>query len=154
QVLRPASRVVDVDDVGVDAEVAIDRGDDFAGGDGALGGDFAEAVGGADDAARFHAAAGHQAAADRRPVIAAGAAVDSRRPAELAPADDRHVIQHAARVEVLDQGAQALIELAAVIAHQSEVLPVAVPAAIAQRDAADAGFNQAAGNQELIVHRR
>ena len=45
-------------------------------------------------------------------------------------------------VEVIDQGAQALIELATVIAHQIEVLRVAVPAAVGQRHHANARFDQ------------
>ena len=62
--------------------------------------------------------------------------------------------EHAAHVQVFDQGAQALIELAAVIAHEGEVLAMAVPAAEGQGDAADARFHQPAGHQQLIVDRR
>ena len=59
----------------------------------------------ADGLAGLHAAAGQQGATDLRPVVAAGAVVDPRRAAELAPGDHRHVVEHAARFEVLDQGA-------------------------------------------------
>ena len=41
--------------------------------------------------------------------------------------------EHAAGFQVFDQGAEALIELDAVIAHQVEVVAVAVPAAVGQR---------------------
>ena len=39
------------------------------------------------------------------------------------------------------------------IANQGEVLPVAIPAAVAQSHAADAGFHEAACDQELFVDR-
>ena len=129
----------------VDAEVAIERGDHVLEVDRAIGGAFAQPVGRADDLAGLHAAAGQECAADLRPVVAAGTIVDLRRAAEFAPGDDRHIVEHAADVEIFDQGAQALIELAAVIAHQVEVLAVAVPAAEAERDAADARPRPAGG---------
>ena len=87
-------------------------------------------------------------------MVAAGVLVDARRAAELAPDDHRHVVEHAAHVEVLDQGAEALIELAAVVADQVEVLAVAVPAAVGQRHAANAGLDQPAGHQQMIVDGR
>ena len=92
-----------------------------------------------------------QAAGDLRPVVAAGVVVDLRRPAELAPGDDDGVVEHAADLQVLDQGREALVELPAVVADEVEVLAVAVPAAVAQGHAADAGLDQPAGHQELIV---
>ena len=62
--------------------------------------------------------------------------------------------EHAAHFQIVDQGGEALVELGAVVAHQVEVLAVAVPAAVGQRDAADAGLDQPAGHQQLIVDRR
>ena len=100
------------------------------------------------------AAAGQEGAADLRPVVAAGAAVDSRRAAELAPGDDRHVVEHAANFQVFDQGAQALVELGAVVAHQAEVVAVRVPAAVGERHATDAGLDQPARDQQMLVDRR
>ena len=102
----------------------------------------------------LHAAAGQQGAADLRPVVAAGVLVDARRAAELAPGDHRHVVEHAARFQVVDQGAERLVELGAVVAHQVEVLAVAVPAAVGQRHAADAGLDQPPGHQQLVVDGR
>ena len=61
---------------------------------------------------------------------------------------------HAADFEVLDEGAQALIELGAVIAHESEVLAMAVPAAIAERHATHPGFHQTASGEQLVVDGR
>src|SRR5207244_11928548 len=114
----------------------------------------AGAVGSAEGLAGVHAAARHEAAAYRSPVVAAGLVVDARRAAELAPRHYRHVVEHAALIQVLDQGAEALVELAAVVAHEAEVLAVAVPAAEGQRHAAHARFHEAAGDEQLIVHRR
>ena len=94
----------------VDAEVVVERGEDFAEGDGAVDGVFAQAVRRADHLAGPHAAAGQQGAADLRPVVAAGVFVDLRRAAEFAPDDDRHVAIQPALVQVFDQGADALIE--------------------------------------------
>src|SRR5260370_28593777 len=76
QVLRAACWIVDVDRVRVDAQVTVDGGDDLAGVDGALGRIFSQAVGRADHLAGAHTAADQEAAAHRRPVRAAGAAVD------------------------------------------------------------------------------
>src|SRR4051794_38968273 len=109
----------------------VDGGDHLAEGDGPRRRELAQAVGAADDLAGPHAATGQQGTAHLRPVVAAGAVVDARRAAELAPDDDGRVVEHAAHVEVLDQGAEALVELAAVIADEVEVLAVAVPAAVA-----------------------
>ena len=66
----------------------------------------------ADDLAAADAAAGEEGAVDLRPVVAAGGLVDPGGPAELAPGDHRHVVEQAAGVEVFDQGAEALVELA------------------------------------------
>src|SRR5581483_9270838 len=85
QVLRAAGGVVDERGVHVDAQVVVQRGEDFAVSDRAVGGVFAQAVGGADDLAGTHAAAGHEAATHRGPVVAARVVVDARRAAELAP---------------------------------------------------------------------
>src|SRR5207245_2861393 len=85
QVLRSSGRVVDEMRGGVEAEVLVDSGQDFAMVDRTGDGVFAQAVGGADGLAGVHTAARHKGAADRRPVVAAGAIVDPRRAAEFAP---------------------------------------------------------------------
>ncbi len=87
-------------------------------------------------------------------MVAARAAVDARRAAEFAPGDHRHVVEHAAHVQVFDQGAQALVELGAVVADQAEVVAVSVPAAVGERHAADARLDQPARDQQMLVDRR
>src|SRR5579871_2190977 len=101
-VLRPAGRISDGSCFRIDAEVAIKRGNNFAERHRAIAGVFAEAIRGADYLPRFHAASRHQSAADLRPMIAAGILVDARRPPELAPGDDRHVIEHSTSFQVVD----------------------------------------------------
>src|SRR5262245_30309706 len=77
----------------VDAQVLVERGEDLLEVDGTLGGFFAEAVGGADDLADAHSAAGEERAAYVRPVVAAGLFVDARSAAELAPNNHGHVVE-------------------------------------------------------------
>ena len=119
--MRAAGRVVDIDDVRVGAEIAIDRRDDLAGSDGALGSDFAEAVGGADDAARAHAAADHQAGTDRCPVISPCPAVDARRAAKIGQHHDQRFLEPASLREVFEQRADGAIERRQEVALQEGV---------------------------------
>ena len=75
---------------------------------------------------------------------------DLGRPAELAPHDGDDVLLHAAVVQVLDQVSQADVQQRQLAAQGDEVLRVRVPAAVGQRDAADAGLDEAARRQELL----
>jgi hypothetical protein len=79
------------------------------------------AVGAADHLPRLHAAAGQERAIDLGPVVAAGVLVDARRAAKLAPGDHRHIVQKTADFQVLDQGAEALIQLGPVVAQELEI---------------------------------
>ena len=81
--------------------------------DGAL----ATGAGLADRLAHAHAAAGHERRHDRGPVVAARAAVDSRRPSELAPHDGHDVVLHAALVQILDEVCQAAVDHGKLAAH-------------------------------------
>ena len=87
-------------------------------------------------------------------MVAARVVVDARRAAEFAPGDDGHVVLQAAIVQIFDEGAQRLIELAAVIAHKLEVVRVAVPSAEGEADDACAGLDQAARHQQMLVDGR
>src|SRR5688572_439225 len=100
EILRAAAEVEFADGAQVEAEVVIERGPDFLEADGPADRVLAQAVGRADDLTGPHAAAGEQGARDLRPVVAAGAAVDLRRAAELAPDDDRHVLVQTALVQI------------------------------------------------------
>ena len=110
EVLRAAVEVLQRRVRRVDAEVVVQRGVDFAERDRA-GDRFAgDPVGRADHLARLHAAAGQQGEIHLRPVVAADDGADLRRAAELAPHDDRAILVEPALVQVLDQGADALVE--------------------------------------------
>ena len=85
-----------------------------------------------------------------RPVIAAGVVVDFRRAAEFAPHDDRHIFIQAPLVQIGDQGGRRTVEQRAVVANRLEILPVVVPAAEVERDDPRAGFDQAAGDEEVL----
>src|SRR5262249_41496379 len=135
QVLRPAGRVDHRRLADVDAEVVVERRQDFLEVAGGGLGVFAEGGGGGGGPGGFSAAAREERAAYLRPVVAAGFLVDPRRAAEFAPGDDGDIIEHAAIVEVLHEGAEALIQLAAMVANQVEILAVAVPTAVGKGDA-------------------
>ena len=120
--------------------------------DGSVRGKLAESVRGADGLSGAHAA-GQYCAAHLRPVIAPCAGVDLRRTAELASRDDRHVVQHAAHVEVFDQRAYRLVELRAMIPYEVEVATVAVPGVKGQCDALHARFNESACQEQWLVGR-
>ena len=92
QVQHRGVQVVDVDDV--------------------LDGVVAELVGGAVGDAALDAAAGqpHREALD---VVVAAVALGHRRAAELAAPDHERVVEHAALLQVLDQGGRGLVDLAA-----------------------------------------
>src|SRR5205823_427709 len=55
------------------------------------------------------------------------------------------------RLQIIDQGGESLIEFGAVVAHQTEVVAVAVPAAVGQGDDANAGLDETARHQQVIV---
>src|SRR4051794_15607998 len=128
--LRAAGGVHHSRRFGVQTDAVIERGEDIAESYGAILGGLAEAVRAADHLARFEAAAGEQSATDLRPVIATGLFVDSRCAAELAPDHDRHILQHVEPFQIPEQGTEALVELAAVVADNVEVLAVTVPSPI------------------------
>src|SRR5262245_65753668 len=114
--------------------------------DRSLLGVFTQAIGRADGLAAANAASGNVRAAHLRPVIAAGAGVDSGCSTKLAPGNDRHVIEPSPSVQIFDQGAQALVELAAVVAHEVEIVAVAIPPAIRKSHTANAGLHEPPGD--------
>lgn len=151
EVVGTAGEVGDGDLIGVDAELVIECGEDLAEVDTAVGDFAAEAVGGTDDVAGFHAAAGEEGAADLRPVVAAAVFVDLWGAAEFAPCDDGDVFVHAAEVEVFDEGAEALIEEREVGEEFGMIGAVEVPAAEVESDAAGTGFDEAASDEEVFA---
>ena len=112
---------------------------------------LAQAVRGTDHLPGAEAAAGEQGTAHLRPVVAAGLRIDLRRPAKLAPHDDGHVVEHAPVAEVVEERREALVELAAMVAHEVEVLPVAVPAAVAEAHHPHARLHEPPGHEQVVV---
>ncbi len=100
-------------------------------------------------------------------MIAAAAAVQPRRAAELAQHGDHRFLQQAALLQIVDQGGEGQVELRAQMAFVIEVgvvqaaaVGVHVPAGLAEdrvevvdRDVADAAFDQPAGHQAALAER-
>ena len=104
EVLRPPVVVGELSGRRVDAELVVERREEFLEMDGAVGGVFAEAVSGTEDLASLQAAAEEHCAGDLRPMVSAAVViVDARRAAELAPDDDHHVVVQAASGQVFEQ---------------------------------------------------
>jgi len=78
EVLRSSAQIVQRQLAGVDPHVVIQRREDVAVVYRAVGGDFAQEVGRADDLAGCHAAAGQQATVGVGPMITARVAVNFR----------------------------------------------------------------------------
>ena len=91
---------------------------------------FAQTVGGADDLASAHSATKQQGATDLGPVVAAGILIDARGSTKFAPNHNRHILENTTDFEVVDKGAQCLVEFGAVIPHEVKVFAVTVPSAI------------------------
>ena len=117
---------------------------------GAIVGLSSIAGGGADDLAVIHATSRQEGGGDIGPVIPPGSFIDLGRASELAPDHHAHVLLHAAVVQVLHQGGNALIQEGKVLAAPFEVSAVPVPAAEAEGDAAGTGLYQATGHEELV----
>src|SRR5262245_49851843 len=111
----------------------VERGVDFLERDGTRFGLAAEAIGGTNDVARFHATAGHESARDARPVVAAGVLVDLRRAAKLAPGDDRTIVGQAALVQVLNQSGHGFVEYRQLLFGVFEILAVPIPKTVVDR---------------------
>src|SRR5258708_25728792 len=85
QVLGAAGEVGEGDLGGVDPEVVVEGGEDFAELNGSGVAFAGLAIGGADDLAGLHAAAGKQGAGDTGPVVAGAILVDGARGCGLSP---------------------------------------------------------------------
>src|SRR5262249_40150743 len=141
--LRTAIQIWHGDLVHVDAEAVVKRGEDFAELHGAFHGFAAQTVGGANDVSRLHAAAENQPTGDPRPVIPAGVLVDRRRATKFAPDDYGHIFLQAAAVQVINQGAHALVQQRQILAEGTKVITVMILTAESQSHAAGARFHQA-----------
>ena len=124
-----------------------------------LDGVEAELVGRAVDDAALDAAAGQPGREAVRVVVAAVAALGTRRSAELRAPDDDRLVEQAAALQVVEQGRDRLIDLAAiarVIRFEPAVrVPGAGPAVGAVEDLhePDAALDQPPGRQTELAER-
>ena len=108
-------------------------------------------VGGTVDVAALHAAAGEGDTEHFWPVVAAAGGVDLRRAAELGVDHDEGGIEQAAFVEVADEGGVGLVEIGHLGAVGALDIVVVIPAAVGERDETHAGFDEAAGDQKMLL---
>ena len=93
-------------------------------------------------------------------ILAGQAALRIDRPAELSAPDDQRIIEHAALLEVLNQGGRAAVGVVALVPEGGGQVAVLVPAAMQDLDDAHASFDQparqqgAVGEGARLAHRR
>ena len=91
-------------------------------------------------------------------MVAAHVGADLGRAAELAPHDDRAILVEPALVQVVQQGAQALVEDRKIFGLAGEDRAVGdavpVPLAVIERHHAGAGFDQSAGQEQALRNAR
>src|SRR5262245_12679006 len=140
------------DEVGGDAELGIyGRGDVF-GEVFILGDESAVGVGGADDGAAGDAGTGGDGEAGTGPVITAAGGVDLWCAAEIGEPDHKSRAEQPALLEVDEQLRQALIDAGHEAVFEAlEVVLMGVPGAVGDGDEADAGLDQAAGEQAALT---
>ncbi len=87
-------------------------------------------------------------------MIAAGLIVDLGRASKLAPGQDRDIIGQAALVQVVHQRRDRLIKDGQLLLGLLEVVAMPIPEAVIDGHHADAGFDQAASDQEILRRSR
>src|SRR5262249_14294248 len=126
---RAAGPVSQRDRCGVDPQVLVDRGEEVADPHATARHVGPESVGRADDLTARDAAPAEDQRTRTRPVVAARlrhprdlilGVADLRRAAELAGHHDQDAAVEAARVDILDQGADGLVEVSAARLHGVE----------------------------------
>ena len=110
EVVGAAGEVGDGDLIRVDAELVVERGEDLAEVDAAVGDFAAETVGGTDDVAGFHAAAGEEGGEGLGVVVASVAGAELRGAAEFTGDDDEGAVEETAAAQIGEQGSESLVE--------------------------------------------
>ena len=124
-----AGQVRQGDAAGVNSELVIERGEDFAKMHAAIGDLPAEPVGRANDLAGFHTPTRQQSTPKLRPVIAAPILVNLRCAAKLSSGHHRHILIHPPLVQILNQGAERLIKKRQMRQQLTVVITVKIPPA-------------------------
>ena len=125
----------------VDAEQVEHRGVEVVDGDDVLDREVAEVVGLAVADAALDAAAG-QAHGEALDVVVAAVALGHGGAPELAAPDDERVVEHAALLQVLNQGGGGLVHLARLHHDVALDAAVVVPVAVVELDEAHAALGQ------------
>ena len=110
-----------------DTEIVVNRRDDFLDMDGAIVCSAAVFCRRAYRLTRVHSATSQKCTTDSGPVVSSPTFVDFWCTTKLTPDQHRHVIQHAAFVQVFDQRRNALIEFRTVVTNQAFVVTVRIP---------------------------
>ena len=137
-----------VQPVMVDAHQREHRGVQVVDIDDVLDGVVAKFVGGAVGRAGLDAAAGEEDRVTGDVVVAAGA-LAHRGTAEFAAPEDERVVEHAALLEVADEGAGRLVDVFRAHLHAVIQAAVKVPGAVVELDHAYAAFGEAAGHEAV-----
>ena len=132
----------------LDAHEGEHRGVEVVDVDDVLDGAVTELVRGPVDGAGFDATAGEEDA-EAEDVVVAAAALAHRGAAEFAAPQQEGVFQHAALLEVGDEGRGGLVDVLRGGAHAVLDAAVVVPSAVVELDHADAAFGQTAGHQAV-----
>ncbi len=132
-----------------------DRGVEIVRVDLVLDGGGAELVGLAVDRAALDAAARHDDG-ERAGVVVptrifGAVAVAGGFAAEFATPDDERGIEEAALLEIVNEGGERLVDFAGLGGEASLELLVMIPAVVPDLDHADAAFDEAAGDEELLA---
>src|SRR4030095_15967550 len=138
EVLRPTGQIVDRGFCDVDAEVMIQRCENFPEAHWAFNRLAAEAIRRANDLAVAHRTSGEQRARDTRPMIAPGVLIDRWRASELTPHHDSDILVQASLAQVGEQRRQSLIEQRQVLPERVEIPSMMIPAAESHSHAARA----------------
>src|SRR5690242_17874734 len=103
----------------------------------------AQSIRRANDLPMAHPAACEQRARDPRPMIPSAVLVNGRSAPKFSPNHHRNILVQTARVKVLNECAQALVQERQVLPQGSEVITMMIPATESQRHTARSRFHQA-----------
>lgn len=145
--------------VRIESEAGEDGGGEVSGGDGIGVGVGSDLVAGAPSLAPLDPAAGEDDAVAVGPVVASAGGVDARGATEFAHSDDEGTVEEAALVKVFQEGGVGLIGGGdEIVGHAWEDIGVAVPVGelavvdlVVDVDEADAGFDEAAGEEKGLA---
>ena len=138
-----------------EAEEVKDGGVEVADVEGVFDNVVGEVVGFAVDGSTFGTASGHPHGEAAGVVVAAviglgEAALGVDGSAEFAAPNDEGVFEHAALLEVFDEGVAGLVDVFALGGHAAVDVGVVIPVVVVDLDEADATFDEAAGHEGAV----